>query len=52
MTQAIPARIDLEEIERKAREMRAEYTTQMLKAAGAWIVSKFSSSLPASSKTA
>ncbi|EPX81294.1 RSP_7527 family protein [Litoreibacter arenae] len=52
MTEMKTSRIDLEEIERKAREMRAEYTTQMLKAAGAWIVSKFSSALPASSKTA
>ena len=40
---------DLDAIERKARQLRAEYTAQLFAAARAWVVSKFSAqTLPAS----
>lgn len=44
--------VDLAEIERNARQLRAEYTAEMFAAARAWVVSKFSSLTLGASKAA
>ncbi|WP_281858017.1 RSP_7527 family protein [Litoreibacter halocynthiae] len=52
MTHLNDAPIDMHAIELEARKMRAEYTAQLMASARAWIASKFSTSVPATAKTA
>lgn len=44
--------INIEAIEREARQLRADYTAKLIASARAWVVSKFTAPTMAGTKTA